>query len=204
MNYDHADRLLEVYKTINDLPETRRLLVRYVYNRMGKMKQKQLGQKFDDGSFLETLDYSYNVRGWLIGINWWYANNITPDPSGTDNNRWFGEDLRYEYGFGTNQLNGNIAGVKWRSKGDGVQRAYGFSYDDANRLLGADFNQINGSAWDRSAGLDFSAVMGNGVDPGSAYDENGNILRMQQAGWELGEAIPSMTCSIITIPIAIK
>lgn len=186
MNYDHADRLLEVYKTINDLPETRRLLVRYVYNRMGKMKQKQLGQKFDDGSFLETLDYSYNVRGWLIGINWWYANNITPDPSGTDNNRWFGEDLRYEYGFGTNQLNGNIAGVKWRSKGDGVQRAYGFSYDDANRLLGADFNQINGSAWDRSAGLDFSAVMGNGVDPGSAYDENGNILRMQQAGWELG------------------
>jgi hypothetical protein len=77
--------------------------------------------------------------------------------SGADN-AWFGMDLSYDWGYGTNQLNGNIAGNKWRSKGDGQQRSYGFGYDDANRLLFADFNQYSGSAWDKTQGVDFSST----------------------------------------------
>jgi len=85
----------------------------------------------------------------------------------------------------TNQLNGNIAGNKWRSKGNGKQRAYGFGNDAANRLLFLDFNQY-GSAWDKTAGVDFSSTMGDGVNADSAYDENGNILAMKQMAWQLG------------------
>jgi RHS repeat-associated protein len=182
LNFDHANRLLEVYKTINDADSTRRLIASHSYDQMGQLKQKQLGQ-LPDQSFLETQDYAYTIRGWLKGINRDYASN---DNSHGANNRWFGMDLSYDWGFGTNFLNGNISGNKWRSKGDGQQRAYGFGYDAVNRLLFADFNQYSGSGWDKSAKLDFTTIMGNGVDPTTAYDENGNIRFMQQQGWQLG------------------
>ena len=186
LNYDHANRLLQVYKTINDADSTKRLLAQHVYDQLGQLKQKQLGQ-LPDNSFLETQDYSYNIRGWLKGINKDYANN---DNSHGGNSRWFGMELNYDWGFATNQLNGNIAGTKWRSKGDGQQRAYGFGYDAVNRLLYADFNQNSGSAWDKTAGIDFSSIMGNGTDPNTAYDENGNIKAMLQTGWKLGGSNP--------------
>ena len=182
LNYDAANRLLQAYTTINDVDSTRRLLAQNTYDQLGQLQQKQLGQ-LPDSSYLETQDYSYNIRGWLKGINKDYANN---DNSHGANNRWFGMELSYDWGFGSNQLNGNISGNKWRSKGDGQQRAYGFGYDPVNRLLFSDFNQYSGSGWDKTAGVDFSTLMGNGSDATTAYDENGNIKAMQQTAWQLG------------------
>jgi hypothetical protein len=179
LNYDASNRLIQVYKTVNDT--STRLLAQHSYDQLGQMIQKQLGQ-IPAGAFLETQDYTYNIRGWLKGINKDYADN---DNSHGANNRWFGMELSYDWGFANNQLNGNIAGNKWRSKGDGQQRAYGFGYDPANRLLFADFNQYDGS-WDKNAKVDFSSTMGDGFNPTTAYDENGNILAMQQLAWQLG------------------
>jgi RHS repeat-associated protein len=187
LNYDPANRLLQVYKTINDADSTNRLIAQQAYDQMGQLKQKQLGQLPGEETFLETQDYSYNIRGWLQGINKDYANN---DNSHGGNTRWFGMELNYDWGFTHNQLNGNIAGTKWRSRGDGQQRAYGFGYDNVNRLLFADFNQYTGSNWDKTAGIDFTSVMGNGMDPNTAYDENGNIKAMLQSGWQLGGSHP--------------
>jgi RHS repeat-associated protein len=182
LNYDAANRLLQAYTTINDADSTKRLLAQNTYDQLGQLQQKQLGQ-LPDSSFLETQAYSYNIRGWLKGINKDYANN---DNSHGGNSRWFGMELSYDWGFGANQLNGNISGDKWRSKGDGQQRAYGYGYDNVNRLLYADFNQYSGSGWDRTAGVNYSVLMGNGIDPVTAYDENGNIKAMQQTAWQLG------------------
>ena len=174
--------MLQVYTTVNDVDSTRRLIVQNSYDQMGQLMQKQLGQ-LPDSSFLETQALTYNIRGWLKGINRDYANNNT---SGADN-AWFGMDLSYDWGYGTNQLNGNIAGNKWRSKGDGQQRSYGFGYDTANRLLFADFNQYSGSAWDKTQGVDFSSIMGNGINPDSAYDYNGKHPGHEAKWpWQLG------------------
>jgi len=178
IDLDFANRVLQVYTTINDQDSTKRLLAQNTYDALGQLQTKQIGQTAG-GSFLETQDYSYNIRGWLRGINRDYANN---DNSPAANNRWFGLDLSYDWGYDNNQLNGNIAGERWRSKGDGHQRSYGFGYDDANRFLFADFNQYSSNGWDKSAGIDFSATMGDGGTPSTAYDANGNILSMKQMG----------------------
>jgi hypothetical protein len=56
--------------------------------------------------------------------------------------------------------------------------------------LYGDFKQKNGSGWDNSAGIDFSMKMGdNGTNNGTAYDLNGNILRMQQWGLKAGSLL---------------
>jgi RHS repeat-associated protein len=122
---------------------------------------------------LETQDYAYNIRGWLNSMNKDYATNTGPNA----NTRKFGMELSYDFGFAQNQLSGNIGGIKWRSKGDGEQRAYGFDYDNMNRLIKADFNQ-NNSGWNVSAGLDFSVS-------NLTYDVNGNILSHDQKGWKV-------------------
>src|SRR5258708_34826399 len=77
------------------------------------------------------------------------------------------------------QYNGNIAGTIWKSAGDGVARKYAFTYDNVNRLTGADFNQDNGSSFDKSAKIDFSVS-------GLSYDANGNIGSMKQVGFKVG------------------
>ncbi|HEX9513428.1 MAG TPA: RHS repeat-associated core domain-containing protein, partial [Puia sp.] len=67
----------------------------------------------------------------------------------------------------------------WKSAGDGVARKYAFTYDNVNRLTGADFNQDNGSSFDKSAKIDFSVS-------GLSYDANGNIGSMKQVGFKVG------------------
>ncbi len=96
-------------------------------------------------------------------------------------NKWFSIDLSYDWGFGTNQFNGNIAGTRWNTAGSGQERAYGFGYDAANRLLKGDFT-VNTGSWGTDAVTDFSMKMGDGSTASSAYDENGNIKAMTQTG----------------------
>jgi RHS repeat-associated protein len=73
-------------------------------------------------------------------------------------------------------FNGNIGGTVWKSKGDGINRKYDLSYDNANRLTGAAFLQNStASTWDNSF-VDFSVS-------GLSYDANGNINTMNQNGF---------------------
>lgn len=176
LEYDHAGRLLQVNKTINDNPASTRAIVRNDYDEAGQLKNKKLGQKAGSTTELENLAYDYNIRGWLSSINKDYNSNNTQ-------NNWFGMALQYDWGYNKNQFNGNIAGSTWRSKGDGAMRSFGYDYDNANRLLKADFTQyVSANTWDQTAGLNFNVKMGDGVNHSTAYDENGNIKQMQQWG----------------------
>ena len=109
-------------------------------------------------------------------------------------------ELAYDWGFAKKNYNGNIAGAKWRSKGDEVQRAYGYSYDKVNRLLGGDFSQGSGSSYADDATINFDMQMGDGVNAGSAYDENGNIRAMKQWGLKItgSEVIDDLQYSYFT------
>ncbi|MBI2273956.1 MAG: RHS repeat-associated core domain-containing protein [Bacteroidetes bacterium] len=179
MLYDAAGRLLESKKTLNDDINTTRTLARNTYDELGRLKEKKIGQHAGSSAELELQDYEYNIRGWLQGLNRGYSN-------ASNNTPWFGMELNYDYGFETNQFNGNIAGMQWRSKGGGEQRAYGYGYDRVNRLLFGDFNQNTAGSWNKTANMNFSVNMGDGTNHGTAYDANGNIKAMQQKGWKVG------------------
>ncbi|SFD51502.1 RHS repeat-associated core domain-containing protein [Chitinophaga sp. CF118] len=174
MEYDAAGRVLNIKKRLNDDSNQDKIVVANSYDELGQLKQKRLGVT-SSSSQLDTLSYTYNIRGWLQGINKAFVNT-----SSTDN--WFGQELNYDYGFSTNQYNGNIAGTKWKSKSDGITRAYAYSYDKVNRLTVADFTQQNstGATWTQDK-VDFSVS-------NLAYDANGNIISMNQQGL-IGNAI---------------
>jgi RHS repeat-associated protein len=187
--YDAAGRLTQTtHQLNNNTPVT---IAKLQYDALGQLKKKELGQKRNNSttystSPLETLDYTYNIRGWLKGVNEAYLNTTTD----FDNSRWFGFQLRYDYGFSSGGLfNGNIAGMIWKNRGSDKQRAYGFAYDNANRLLKGDFNEklpsTGATDYDQVDGINYNMLMGDGVNYNSAYDANGNILKMQQWGLKL-------------------
>lgn len=183
--YDDAGRLLTTKKKINGTEKT---IAANTYNELGQLKNKELGggglKQADGNTGGGLLDYTYNIRGWMTGINRGYANPLYTAEAATQSGRWFGMQLNYDFGFdGSAQYNGNIAGMQWQSNGSDKQRAYGFRYDAANRLLKGDFTQqATSNVWNVTDGIDYSMKMGDGADPNTAYDANGNIKAMWQKG----------------------
>ncbi|MGE7776565.1 DUF6443 domain-containing protein [Chitinophaga sp. NPDC101104] len=172
--YDATGKLRTVKKRLNDNASWERTISDNSYEEMGNLKDKRLGVT-GASTQLEKLTHEYNIRGWLKAINKPYATTAGSTAS------WFGMELSYDYGFQVNQFNGNIAGTRWKSKGDGIARAYGYFYDKTNRLSGADFNQLNTSAssvWEKNL-ADFTVS-------NLAYDAGGNILSMKQMGLKAG------------------
>ena len=192
LEYDHGGRLERIWKTINDEHAKKALIVQNTYDELGNLKRKELGAKRNtNGTYtstpIENLDYNYNIRGWLKGINTAYT-NISPEIGGTSASPWFGLELNYDWGSSDvtrNSYRGNISNLKWRSRGNSERRAYGFTYEGSNRLLGADFSQYNGSAYVDNGAIQFDVVMGDGFNSMSAYDVNGNIKAMKQWGLKL-------------------
>ncbi|MBS4044603.1 MAG: hypothetical protein KGZ59_12425, partial [Chitinophagaceae bacterium] len=186
MNYDDGGRLINIQKDINN--QGLKLVSNNTYNELGQLIKKTLGNDMLSSEPVESLDYTYNIRGWLTGINRGFANPKYILDSIAQQNRWFGMQLSYDYGFsnGANtntMLNGNIAGTIWKSKSNNVERAYGFNYDAANRLMIADFSEPGSSRMK----FDFSVKMGDGINPSTAYDVNGNIKSMTQM-YEAGKS----------------
>jgi RHS repeat-associated protein len=168
MEYDHVGRLLDTRQQINNQSEI--TLNASSYNRIGQQSAKYLHSPQTSGSrsFLQKVDYQYNIRGWLTKIN---------DPALDSESDLFGMQISYNVAeSGLNSFtpsqacyNGNISAIRWKSSND-VQRAYVFSYDNLNRLTQARYAE--------------GASLNQGVDSNNEnipeYDDNGNIKRLQR------------------------
>ncbi|MFB6454376.1 DUF6443 domain-containing protein [Chitinophaga sp. Hz27] len=171
MTYDAAGRPLTVKKKFNDRDDLTRTIAINDYTELGQLKSKKIGTP-SSGNAIAEQAYEFNIRGWLQAVNRQYAE------AGTGSNAYFGYVLSYDAGFNSKEFNGNISGQKWRGFTDPVARAYGYNYDNANRLKNAEFSQNSGSQWLNSV-VDFSVS-------GLNYDANGNITAMQQMGMVAG------------------
>ncbi|MEM6602359.1 MAG: hypothetical protein AAF649_13350, partial [Verrucomicrobiota bacterium] len=166
-DYDHADRLLSCDHTLNEGDKIR--LYTREYNELGELVKKNLHEK-RDGAYAQTIDYAYNIRGWLTSIN---------DANLSDENDLFGMDLHYTHNpmNETNtHFNGNISAMQWSAhggRGTGEGHAYDFSYDGLNRLTAANYH-TNGSTIPRFDVADIG------------YDRNGNILHLTRWGLNPG------------------
>ncbi|MHA7056880.1 DUF6443 domain-containing protein [Aquimarina sp. M1] len=162
-SYDDQGRLLTLKQKINNGSEE--MIVNNRYNDLGQLIGKDVGNSATNP--LQKIDYSFNVRGWLKGIN-------NPNDIGND---LFTLGLNYENPQGptsstlynTPLYNGNISHVYWKTNNESnVQREYTYRYDALNRLERA-FYAENGS-------------FNNKYYTYSKYDRNGNIEKLYRNG----------------------
>ncbi|MEV4884623.1 hypothetical protein MRBLMN1_003146, partial [Chitinophaga ginsengisegetis] len=68
LTYDAGGRLLSIKKKLNNDADLERTIAVNEYDELGQLKKKRLGIN-GTGAPVETLNYDYNIRGWLKGIN---------------------------------------------------------------------------------------------------------------------------------------
>ncbi len=90
--YDHAGRLSEVWHQVNAAPEVR--ITYNQYNEIGQLIDKKLHSTALSGSnAVQSIDYRYNIRGWLTSMN---NASLTNDGSTNDEaGDYFGMNLAY-------------------------------------------------------------------------------------------------------------
>ena len=176
--YDHAGRKKEVYSQLGSDAEVE--LAEYNYNELGQLVKKYLHGN-GSSSHLQGINYRYNIRGWLTSIN-----NAMLDNDGVlndEDNSAFGEELSYNNSFaagttsGTDQYNGNISGMKWKSKDPVVVpssipvNAYAFQYDKLSRMTLADYGNGSSGSYSNNPGY---------YNEQLTYDVMGNILTLKR------------------------
>lgn len=189
--YNQAGLLVKIEKKISSAmaeSKPQQAIAVYEYTELGQRKTTKLGTATAP---VETLDYSYNIRGWLNSINKDYV-------SGANTTRYFGLEQGYDKAtaaaagtaYQDLQYNGNVSGVIWKSKGDGIARKYDFRYDNLNRLINAGFTQnTTGTTWNNST-VDFSVYGAPEHEGNIGYDANGNLLSMFQNGLFVNGSAP--------------
>jgi RHS repeat-associated protein len=106
--YDHMGRKLQSWQKMDSGTDV--LVSSLEYNEIGQLKTRQLGNG------LQTINYTYNERGWLT----------------TTSAALFAMQLKYNDGT-TPQFNGNIANQLWGTPGN-LNKAFTYTYDRLNRL----------------------------------------------------------------------
>ncbi len=163
--YDHAGRLEKVEQQITgDTHNGNVVLAQNDYNELGQLMLKKL-HSAGETSFVQDIDYLYDVRGWLSSIN---------DLANPSASKLYSQKLNY---FG----NGNIQDMSWKNTLLDAQNAvvqtntqkYGFSYDGLNRITAAAYSELNASNATVNAG-NFSESYG--------YDANGNLATLSRQG----------------------
>ncbi|WP_228452752.1 DUF6443 domain-containing protein, partial [Chryseobacterium lathyri] len=168
--YDSQNRLLTQTHQVGSNPVE--YLAQNKYNELSQLESKKVGG-VSLASPLQTIDYKYNIRGWMTNIN-------DPVNLGSD---LFGYKIKYNQVEGLEtpntdfpdlkvmpRYNGNIAEVDWRTAtaANDHLRRYGYVYDSLNRLSAGFYQKdSNPSAKEYFEKLE--------------YDLNGNITNLKRS-----------------------
>ncbi len=157
--YTAQDRLDVHKQQINALPE--QLITKNAYDELGQLISKNVGGTDVTGeTALQTVDFNYNIRGWLKAIN--DVDNLSND--------LFSFKINYDDAETASPLyNGNISETFWKTSSDNIKRKYNYKYDDLNRLLQANYSKQGNTAF-------------NSYLEHISYDKNGNIQNLFRNG----------------------
>ncbi|WP_454047298.1 DUF6443 domain-containing protein [Chryseobacterium sp. Marseille-Q8038] len=159
-DYDNQNRLLVHKHQIDSNPIE--ILTQNTYNEISQITNKKVGGT-DLANSLQSIDYKYNIRGWLTKIN---------DPA-TLNGKLFGYEIKYTNPGYTNlasgRYNGNIAEVDWRNASEGALKRYSYTYDPLNRLKDAIYTEPGATN-----------PYNNNFNENLTYDLNGNIMTLKR------------------------
>ncbi|AZA86441.1 RHS repeat-associated core domain-containing protein [Chryseobacterium shandongense] len=173
--YDSQNRLKMHKHKIDSNPEE--ILAQHEYDELSQLITKKVGGT-NAAAPLQTIDYAYNIRGWMTQIN-------DPTNLGTD---LFGYKIKFNEVEGLQtpdtsdtdlkvlpKYNGNIAEVDWKSAAQSNEtlKRYGYVYDGMNRLL-AGFYQNS----DNPSLREYYEK--------ATYDLNGNIKTMKRTAQRMG------------------
>ncbi|WP_299365575.1 DUF6443 domain-containing protein [Winogradskyella sp.] len=162
--YDHVNRLVLHKQNINNALQDE-VIVQNTYDELGQVVSKGVGGR-ENQQRLQNIDYSYNIRGWLKGIN-------DPVTMHSENDLFsFGLNYNQPNGPSTSSMynqplyNGNISHAYWKTDNiDSELRHYSYRYDALNRFTSAYYAQSH------NYNSKFTSYIDN-------YDRNGNIERM--------------------------
>ncbi len=152
--YDQRGRLLKIELQITgDSKNGRVPLMENVYNDLGRLSVK----KIHNG--VETIAYSYNVGGNITAVasqsfSYTLAYDATSIP---------GTTARYD---------GNINSMTWKN-GNGIEKAYRYTYDPLGQLTSALYMEKSGSSWASNASGKYDVS-------GLTYDLNGNLKSLRR------------------------
>jgi hypothetical protein len=164
--YDHAGRVLDTYHQLGDNGNDEQLISSQTYNERDELEKKEVGE-YTTGNYLQTIDYAYNIRGWLTDINDFSAGDLFSF-------KLHYNELNANVPSGGANYNGNISQVEWQVKGADNHQFYGFTYDGLDRLTAAAYIEKNGGG---------SYVNSDRYKTSYSYDLNGNIETLKRHGW---------------------
>ena len=174
--FDHAGRVIRTTQQNNSDPEV--VLMTEEFDFRDNVVDKKIHSVDGGQTFLQSVDYSYNIRNWLTGIN--QTNDMQAGPgSGVGDSQAdvFGMELMYNT---TDWLNnqplydGNISAVRWQQGTEDVVHAYNYVYDSDDRLKVADYyTKKNGT---------FLLSSLNRYHATYSYDLNSNLTSLKRYG----------------------
>ncbi len=143
-DYDYAGRPVRSHMQVNNEAEV--LMAAYQYDELGRLEEKNLHSEDQGRSFLQSVDYSYNLQGALTHIN--NAALSNDGVNNNDDNDLFGMELYYETlsdAPGQTALyNGHISHLRWKGANTYTSlmpQGYNLEYDYSNRLTNARYVQ---------------------------------------------------------------
>ncbi len=198
--YDHIGRLLAQKQKINS--QSDELIVLNSYDELGQLEHKKVGGNvagtIENSTGLQTVDYTYNIRGWLKQIN-------NPSSLGSD---LFGFNIKYNEGNDA-LYNGNISSTQWKTANtDNSLKTYNYTYDALNRITSAidDINRysLTGVNYDKNGNILSLLRKGHIVEnPVASISSHFNVMDNLSYSYDIGNKLLSVTDAINT-PTAVK
>ncbi|QSW88457.1 hypothetical protein J0383_19685 [Flavobacterium endoglycinae] len=166
--YDPAGRLKKQSQSVNGAAAE--IICENFYDNTGQLVTKSVGGKNNQTRY-QDIDYSYNIRGWLKGINDSDTGNSDIIFGTAD---LFGFKINYNNPTDVTKAlyNGNISQTFWKVQSQNMGlKNYTYTYDALNRLTNA-VSQDSGR-----------------YNESLTYDVNGNIMSLVRNGYKDADAL---------------